>query len=826
MRDITLQKQASQPILSASAENLKSLFERSPFGIILNAMDGQFVEANPAVLTLTGYSLEELKALTYWDLTPEDYADDEAQQLDSLQTRGHYGPYRKEYIHKQGHRIPIEITGVLITGTDGQPYIWSMITNISQRLEAERALEESHIRWQLALEAANIGTWDWNPQTGEITFDPLMKAMLGYEAYELKNHIEEWESRLHPDDLPYINQKLDEHFQGITSTYQSEHRTRCKDGSYKWTLDRGQIVDYNEQGQPIRFLGIYQDIDERKTNELALRRVTQQLQKAQEVAHLGYWSFDVATETLTWSDEVFYIFGMTPDMGEPSFEEHLKVYDPEQRSLVLEHVTKAKEGISQNFDSHFNLPNHETRYINIRIETEWQNQKAIRVFGIIIDITDRHTEEALRASEEKLRSLFELSPLGITFNQIDGKFIEANATFCKMVGYSLSELNALHLRDLTPPNHEDFEAQKLRELQKKGRYGPYQKEYIHKDGHRVPVEITGAQVGNAQDYVWSIIIDITERKQAEAQLQQLLKNSEAKSRELQQAYRELQEAQLQLVQAEKMSSLGQLVAGIAHEINNPISFIYGNLEPASNYAQDLLALIKLYQTHSQEEIPDIQRLSDTIDLDFLVEDFPKIIQSMKMGASRIRDIVTSLRTFSRLDEADCKAVDLHLNLESTLVLLQNRLNGRGGTPEIRVIKQYGNLPPITCYISLLNQVFINLLSNAIDAIEIKQRQRVSPEYQGVITITTTMTSTTEVLITIADNGKGMTAHEQSRLFNPFFTTKPIGQGTGMGLPTSYQIVTQNHGGELGFSSQSGVGSEFHVRLPTTIPNESAVHRHT
>lgn len=683
LRDITLQKQTSEPNLATSQENLQSLFELSPFGIILNSLDGQFLEANPAVLTLTGYSLEELKTLTYWDLTPLDYAEEEAQHLDSLQRIGRYGPYRKEYIHKQGYRIPVELTGVLITGTDGQPYIWSIITDISQRLEAERALEESHIRLQLALDAANIGTWDWNPQTGVITFDPLMKAMLGYESHELENRIEEWESRLHPDDLPSINQKLDAHFQGQTHTYQSEHRTRCKDGSYKWTLDRGRIVDYNKEGQPIRFLGIYQDIDERKTNELVLRRVTKQLQKAQEFAHLGYWSLDIATQTLTWSDEVFYIFGLTPEMGEPDFEEHLKIYDPEQRSFILERVTEAQQGTPQNFDSHFRLPNNETRYVNIRIEAEWQNQEPVRVFGIIIDITDRHTEAALRASEEKLRSLFELSPLGITLNQIDGNFIEANAAFCTMLGYSLAELSELCSKDLTAANYEEFEVQKLQDLQTNGRYGPYQKEYLHKNGHRIPVEISGAQVGNSQDYVWSIIMDIRERKQAEAQLQQLLNNSQAKSQELQQAYRELQEAQVQLIQSEKMSSLGQLVAGIAHEINNPISFIYGNLEPASNYVQDLLALIRLYKTQTQDDIPEVVNLSQTIDLEFIEEDFPKIIQSMKMGASRIQDIVTSLRTFSRLDEADCKAVDLHLNLESTLILLQNRLNGRGNSRNSR-----------------------------------------------------------------------------------------------------------------------------------------------
>jgi signal transduction histidine kinase len=297
---------------------------------------------------------------------------------------------------------------------------------------------------------------------------------------------------------------------------------------------------------------------------------------------------------------------------------------------------------------------------------------------------------------------------------------------------------------------------------------------------------------------------------------QLYQDSQAKSQELQQAYRELQDTQVQLIQAEKMSSLGQLVAGVAHEINNPVSFIYGNLVHTSDYTDHLLELIQRYQKFYPTPPDEITKLIEEIELDFLISDFPKLINSMKNGASRIRDIVKSLRTFSRLDEADFKAVDLHENLDSTLVILYNRLKSHGRVPEIQVVKNYGNLPRVECYSSLLNQVFMNLLMNAIEAIE-ERRNSLSLEslsdYVGCITVTTAHLLKNQVSIVIQDNGIGMNAWVQEKLFNPFFTTKAIGKGTGMGLSTSYQIITKNHQGTLRFSSTEGVGTEFVIELP-------------
>ncbi|WP_343039361.1 ATP-binding protein [Sodalinema gerasimenkoae] len=298
----------------------------------------------------------------------------------------------------------------------------------------------------------------------------------------------------------------------------------------------------------------------------------------------------------------------------------------------------------------------------------------------------------------------------------------------------------------------------------------------------------------------------------------LYQTAQQRTEELQVAYRDLQEAQVQLVQAEKMSSLGQLVAGIAHEINNPVSFIYGNLDPLGDYVEGLLEIIQTYQETYPEPPIELSELIEDLDLSFIAEDLPKMVNSIRTGAARIRDIVRSLRTFSRLDEADLKAVDLHENLDSTLMILQNQLNGRSGKPKIKVIKNYGDLPLVDCYIGLLNQVFMNVLVNVIQTIEERQNTEGDSSHQGVITITTISKEAGEVIISVRDNGLGMSEQVKGKIFEPFFTTKPIGSGTGMGLPTSHQIVTKYHEGELYFDSTLGEGTTFFVRLPRCNPS--------
>jgi signal transduction histidine kinase len=296
---------------------------------------------------------------------------------------------------------------------------------------------------------------------------------------------------------------------------------------------------------------------------------------------------------------------------------------------------------------------------------------------------------------------------------------------------------------------------------------------------------------------------------------------------LRQTLQQLRNTQSQLIQTEKMSSLGQLVAGVAHEINNPVNFIHGNLPHISRYVEELLDLLSLYQQHYPDPAPAIQQQAEDIDVNFLAEDLPKVLSSMKVGTERIHQIVLLLQNFSRLDQAEKKSVDIHEGIDSTLLILQHRFKATADRPSIEVIKEYGNIPPVPCFAGQLNQVFMNILSNSIDALESSQWSTTDNEQPTTpsITIRTEVVSSTDgetppedqptidrVRICIDDNGSGFPEAIKERIFDPFFTTKPVGQGTGLGLSISHQIV-HKHGGYFQCSSKPGQGTKFCIEIP-------------
>lgn len=303
-------------------------------------------------------------------------------------------------------------------------------------------------------------------------------------------------------------------------------------------------------------------------------------------------------------------------------------------------------------------------------------------------------------------------------------------------------------------------------------------------------------------------------------LQKSEKQIKQKSQDLEKALIKLQNTQSQLIQTEKISQLGQLVAGVAHEVNNPVGFISGNLSHASQYIEDLINLVHLYQQEFPQPGSKIESEIEIIDLEFLLSDLPNMISSMKLGIDRIRDIMLSLRNYSRSDSSQKRAVDIHEGIDTTLLILSHKLKAKSERPAIQIVKEYGDLPSVECYAGQINQVFMNLISNAIDALD---ESNVGKSYSELENNPNTITIRSFfddgfACVRISDNGLGMTEEVRSKLFKAFFTTKPEGKGTGLGLSICYQIITEAHGGSLECFSTSGEGAEFLIRIPVKNAN--------
>lgn len=733
--------------------------------------------------------------------------------------------------------------------------IWDgLLIDISDRKLAELALRQSEARFQKM--AANVPGMIYQYLLHPDNSDEFIYVSSGcWELYELdpekvqKNSDLMW-STVHPEDLKPLQESVA--ISGKTlKPWIYEGRLVTRSGKLKWI--RGIARPELQAGGDILWEGVTIDISDRKLAEIALgqskialqqanqeleKRVLERTEALQTSQKMLWLVINNIPQLIAWKDrDLVYLganknFAKVAGFNHPSEIAGLTDFDmpwkPEETEFFRAcdrrimatntpeyHIIESKmqaDGTQCCLDTN-KIPLHDN-YGNV-----------VGILSTFEDITDRLSLEAqVRASEELFRKIFEDAPIAIYLaNLDDNKLVRVNKTYCEMLGYTAAELLGKTFIEIGHPEDNPKNLQVAASLDR-GEITSYQLEIrqMAATGKIVWVNVTATLIRDGKGkpiYRLGMIENITNRKISEAALQASESQLRKQAAQLQEAYEQLQHAQIQLVQSEKMSSLGQMVAGIAHEINNPATFINGNISHTSSYFHDLIELLNLYQQCYPSPVPQIAEKIKELELEFLKEDLPKMLNSMRVGVERISKIVLSMRNFSRLDESEMKLVDIHEGIDSTLLIVQHRLHQGSRKSRIQIIKDYGKIGKINCCAGQLNQVFLNIISNAIEALQNQPQPR-------TIVIRTEMkraelksnskshlSHCDRIVICIADSGPGMTEDVRKRLFDPFFTTKPVGSGTGLGLSISHQIVVEKHRGSLRCISAPGQGAEFWIEIP-------------
>lgn len=843
-RDITIQKQIEQQRLLTeielrnSQQRLHLLAQQMPIALIEWDETFTISEWNPEAERIFGYTREEAigQAITF--VIPEDI---QPQIIGTVQNL----IYNRSSLHsintnltKAGKTIICQWHNTPLIDQDGEMIgMASMAIDITERQQAELQLRQQEQFLRCVYEGVedclfvlevgadgDVRYAGWNSKTAQNT-GIASESIVGKTPVELFG--------------PAVGGDIAWHYRQCLETKATfryeEHREF--EGANGWWLTTLNPV-FNEAGDVTQILGTASNISDRKRAEAKLREQEQFLRSIYdgvstnifvldvlETGEIVYVDYNQAAERTTGQTR-YEIKGKTP----------FELFSADEAAIMTElyqTCIATKEGITQ--EEHLTFKTGDRWSLTTFNPLQNAEGRVYRIVGTAVDITnlkriEATLQETLRNSEyqsQLLRTVLDSTPDWIFAKDRECRYILANESYAKAIGKPITTLLGRTDLDLgfsyeqvcgdATAGLQGFRHDDRRALAGEMVHNPNDPATIADgsvrifDSRKVPLyEADGSIFA-----MLGICRDITERHHAEAEIRRSEAIAQEKAEQLQQALIELQQTQAQLVQNEKMSGLGQLVAGVAHEINNPVNFIYGNLNHAQEYTQDLLGLVELYQHHYPDPPAAIATEVEAIDLEFLVDDLPKLIGSMKVGAERIQKIVASLRTFSRMDEAEMKAVNIHEGIDSTLMILQHRLKAKESHPEITIHRDYGDLPLVECYAGQLNQVFMNILSNAIDALEEtwSHSRDKSRDHPPAIAIHTQRLATDLVEIRLTDNGPGIPPAIQQRLFDPFFTTKPIGKGTGMGLSISYQIVTEKHRGSLHCESAIGQGTAFIIRIP-------------
>ena len=738
----------------------RMLFESSPIGLAFCSMDGTLIDINQSYADIIGRSIEETKSLTYWDITPIEYSDNETEQLEKLKQVGHYGPYEKEYIHKNGNRVAVSLLGQLVE-RDGKKYIWSSVENITGRTKAEKELERI---FELSLDLVGMG----NLQGYFTKINSSFKRILGYSNEEILAR--PFIDFVFEDDVESTLAALSKAAEG-KQDFRIVNRYKCKNGDIKW-------FEWNVLSVPDEnvFFSSGRDITERRNTEQVLEQSTSRLNEAQRIAKVGSWELDLLNNVLSWSDEIFHMFEIDKSKFDASYEAFLNAIHEDDRDRVNQSYTDSLADRKPYEIVHrLKMSDGTIKHVRENCESYFDpDNKPIRSVGTVQDLTEQvEYANALRESEEKFRSTFEQAAVGVAQVSPEGGWLKVNQKLCSIIGYSEEELLGKTFQDITHPDDLQNDLAYVNQILN-GELDTYsmEKRYIKKGGVIIWIYLTVSLVKNADGtpkYFISIVEDINDRKITETELNKYRNHLEELVNERTQ---ELKNTQDELVRKERLATLGQLTATVSHELRNPL----GAMRPS------------LYI---------IEKKCDKTD-----EQVQNAIERIDRNIERCDRTIDELLDFTRITELHREPTQVDEWLES--VIDEQQL------PDEIYLKKEFSIKDIELTIDSdrLRRAIINVFENACHAMMEDNKKVVNIE-NAILGIKTTIKNE-RVEIIISDTGSGIADNVLDKIYEPLFSTK--GFGVGLGMPTVKQIM-QQHSGGIEIETQKGKGTSVILWLP-------------
>ena len=796
--------------LAASENRLQTLFDQAADAVFL-LEEQRIIDCNQAAVNLLRYSNKtELLDLHPHQFSPKRQPDGQLSAVKikfMLLEASQRCSFRFEWVLQRGdgENFWAEITLTPIK-YQGKIILHCITRDISDRKVAEKKLRTSEQRYATLAAAAPVGIFRTDALGHCIYVNNRWCQIAGLTPEAAAGY--GWQQGLHPDDRDLITA---EWYQSIQENrpFRLEYRFQRQDGQITWVYGQS-IAEQDAEGQVIGYVGTITDISDRKAAEQKLLESQTFLKTVLDTFPLSIFWKDRESSYIGVNQnfaqdagfkEAIEIAGLT-DFDMPWAETEAQDYRADDQEVMTLGIPKL--GI---IETQIQADGTQVWIETNKLPLRDLDGNVIGVMGTYQDISDRKQAEA---NSRLLASVVESSDDAIITKSLDSIITSWNQAAVDLFGYTETEAIGQSIIMLFPADRLQEEAQIIARIKNKERIKHFETVRLHKNRTPIDISVTISPLVDSYGNVVGaskIVRDIRDRKQAEAQIHR-------KNQELEIALTQLQQSQLQLVKSEKMSALGSLVAGIAHEINNPIGCIVGNVDATEDYFSDLLGLLDLYTKRFPDPGTDIENQLDTVDLAYVRDDLPQLIRAMKDSGERIVNISRSLRTFSRADTETRQVFDLHKGLESTILILRHRLKANEQRPTIEVVKEFDDLPEIACFPGQLNQVFMNVLVNAIDALD-EASQQFSNDletYYPRIKIRTELRQQ-QVTIAIADNGLGIPEGLRTKVFDSLFTTKGVGKGTGLGLAIARQIVVDTHGGSLEVQSDVGQGTEFCIRLP-------------